>query len=426
MIESNSKMLSPKAQSLFCIFAFFVGYPLINIFGNSITFYLFILIVFFFISNPGKILNINNQPKKLVSVFVILCILSLIFAPWNKLRTITTNSLTLLIQFGYWVALAFFIIEYYHRIYWKRILVFLFVGLSMQVLLFYLVEKMSISLGIATINIANMNARNGLLFQMIGIVPLLLAYSTLYLKNSLIHLSIIFIILLSTLLTGGRAGTVIIIFLCLIYEFRKYFLRPIFVMVTIASSSLFVLNFHLFESTLQNISYKVDPLNERLGKMLRGEAEDVDLSQDRSLLERQLHIEKGWEILGTYPILGVGLGNYNNYNSNLLVLSDIKYARLSGSSEEYFNQRSAHNSYVQVASEMGYLGLLAFLILLLYPLVTIFRYHNQNPWSVAVLLSLLGIMIHFYTISSAYGTIAWFIIGLANAEAIRLIKLKRK
>lgn len=77
---------------------------------------------------------------------------------------------------------------------------------------------------------------------------------------------------------------------------------------------------------------------------------ETSLTTDASTKGHMNSLEAGLEILGDYPFLGVGIGNYAEHY--LRYTNDVR--RL---------PRTPHNSYLAIGSEIGIFGLIAFIIL---------------------------------------------------------------
>ena len=173
------------------------------------------------------------------------------------------------------------------------------------------------------------------------------------------------------------------------------------------------------EENRQALGDAVTPVSSRIGGFIKGEGADGDLTFDKSWLTRKLMIEKGKEILTDYPFLGVGIGHYDKFSAELSSLHTEEFSRLVGPAydEAYYNHKSAHNSYVHLASEMGIIGFISLLLVLVPPLLIalkklILLTIDQDD---LILISLTGICIHFYTITSLPGTVTWFVIGIASS-----------
>jgi len=140
--------------------------------------------------------------------------------------------------------------------------------------------------------------------------------------------------------------------------------------------------------------------------------------------ERFVLYETSFNMIKHHPVLGVGVNTYSlNYQ---------KY-KLHDTSEETANTMwYAHNSYLQMASEIGIIGLFVFL----YLLAKLFKYSwafyrkvNDNFEKIASLGIFMGIfafLIHGLTETNLYypkiATLFWFQIGLLSG----LLHLKKE
>lgn len=420
--EKENLLFPLNIQTPLNWFAFFIGYPFLYIFGNSVTLFIFILILFRLNTGFIKIFEMNSWAKKIIAGFGFVAFLSLVFAPWSELREFNIGSFFLLFQFIYWFIIAIFIIEYYKSINWKPIIICLSIGLILQIIIFYIIDKLNINLGFMNLLLANKAARNSLVFQMIVIGPLLLGYFVYINKNKYYFYCTIIGLVLASLFTEGRAGVIIITFQCLLFIGSKIFLKPWFAGTLLILFFIFSGLNTFFEPFLKLASYKIESYNPRLAGLMQGKAEGTSLEEDRSLLEREMHRSKGIEIISKFPFLGIGLGNYKNYDADLDILQSIGFYRMSFKNKYDLNRRGPHNAYVQIGSETGLIGLFVFMFCLLPPLYILLTKNSGNPMSIAILLSLAGTMTHFYSIAAVTGTISWVIIGIANAEALWLLK----
>jgi O-antigen ligase len=97
----------------------------------------------------------------------------------------------------------------------------------------------------------------------------------------------------------------------------------------------------------------------------------------------------GIKMIQNNPILGVGNGNYvTNYNDYVKRYPNLKY--------EYYKDFPSHNSYIKVWSELGILGILSFLALVIlsikkvYDFVTSCSNENIKVFYLGFLCSLCG------------------------------------
>jgi len=86
----------------------------------------------------------------------------------------------------------------------------------------------------------------------------------------------------------------------------------------------------------------------------------------------------GWEMFKDYPVVGVGLGNYK---LNFIPYKAVFLASPQGAGYDFYIERAAqaHNEYVQSAAELGSLGILALLTLLLAIPLSFWVRLRRNP-----------------------------------------------
>ena len=84
-----------------------------------------------------------------------------------------------------------------------------------------------------------------------------------------------------------------------------------------------------------------------------------EVGEDGSSLQRLAYVEAGLEIIKEYPVLGVGYNNWLNYMW-------YKYPYGVGPGQTI---QAAHNIYIQAGSELGLVGLVCFLMMVLFAFV---------------------------------------------------------
>jgi O-antigen ligase len=128
-------------------------------------------------------------------------------------------------------------------------------------------------------------------------------------------------------------------------------------------------------------------------------------------------IEKGKEIVTEHPFIGVGPNNFKYYKSELTAYSNsAQFDRLQSVSYRKLSEdTSAHNTYLQAITEFGILGFIIFLIIILKPIFFILQQFISNKLKTEhlLLVSLIGMSIHFFTVANLSGALPWFIIGLS-------------
>lgn len=394
-----------KTQQLINLFAFFLAFPAIDVLSFSITFYFFIGIIiqcgfFWKKSYPGKILFVG---------FLVIGTLSTLFSPIPEVYQ-NLNFIKTLVQFYYWIAVASFFIIYFNRIDLGALSKWIMYGLITYTIGFYFVELNTES---SIISITCTPGRNAYVFVVLACAPI----SYFYLKDKKLSAKLIYTTFLLTamLASNGRAGSIIIliellIISMIIFPVLKKLSRsliPIFLLVFIFTQSEF------FEVYKYTIAAQVEPINPRFASLIKGEGEG-DLEKDKSWLIRKLMIEKGEEIFFKHPFLGVGPANFKLYKAELK--SFVNYDRLQHVESIKFQMNtSPHNTYLQALAEFGLLGTFFFILILIQPIWFMVRSFVKNKLTIwhLFLLSLMGMCIHFYVISSLTGALPWFIIGLA-------------
>lgn len=136
------------------------------------------------------------------------------------------------------------------------------------------------------------------------------------------------------------------------------------------------------------------------------------MTGDISLRGRTSEITVGWLMFADHPVQGVGLDNYPHYYQ--------EYSRSLGLDQRR-GERHAHSLYLQIASEMGILGLTAFALILWY-LMKGLRDGRRNflkagMTDYASMVSALGIGIAGYLIAAlflhgAFPRYLWLLLGI--------------
>ena len=387
-------------------FVFFLAFPAVEVLGNSITFYIFIFISF----RIGNYWSSTFKGKTFLLLFLLAAFISTFSAPPMSRHPGFFASLKILIQYIYWIMVGLFFISQKKRIDFLQISKWIFYGILTGTFCFYF---SSFSFGGAALEVNLGQSRNTFVFNLLCTIPI----SFYYLVKALGKKKAAWFIPIYTMImlfTGGRSGAVLIIVQMLLVASIIYpsvqrtakTMIPIFGLLYIVSQSAST------QVYLDILADQVEGINPRFANLLRGE-EDGDLTSDKSWLVRKLMVDKGIEIFKDHPVLGIGPSNFNYYDSELATLGS--YQRLSGQNSEFFNSRSAHNSYIELLSETGILGLALVLLLLLIPLIFFFKkfFLGKLNLHFLPLISMLGIVMHFYAISAFTGAIGWLIIGLS-------------
>ncbi|KPA15279.1 O-antigen ligase-related protein [Candidatus Magnetomorum sp. HK-1] len=144
----------------------------------------------------------------------------------------------------------------------------------------------------------------------------------------------------------------------------------------------------------------------------------------RSMLDRMRYLEKSIELIKDYPIFGVGPSNFEH-----------AFSKYQSSVDQHVTITHVHNDWVQLTAEMGFVGLLAVIIILVFYFKWIFsRWRMRNsPVALCIGIAPLAIFasaaVHslfdfpFHIPGNMITLIAIFAVGY---QALHLIDRKNK
>lgn len=151
-----------------------------------------------------------------------------------------------------------------------------------------------------------------------------------------------------------------------------------------------------------------------LSNVFSSESEDIrDL--DGSLRGRYAQMMAALNVFMEYPLAGVGPGQFSKFYSR-------RYGNEIGT-KFLRSDRRAHNLYVEIAADMGMLGLVSFMsvvVLILYRLWRLRQLLAQSRpdlsrLATALILSILAYLGSAVFLSLAYQRFYWFLLALAGA-----------
>lgn len=402
---------------------FFLAWPVLAV-GVNITFYIYIFIVYS-ISSTGRFDNpirINDFVDKVIFAFILWALFCSITQPYFERNPGFLADFKYNLQHVYWMALFLFLKNNFFRLDLNLIGKYTFWGSLLLIISYnFFPGKFDFGLGSLTTKMG----RNSFVYQLECIVPIVLLFTNFKWPkaNLLILLSYIII----TILTNGRAGT-LIIFLYLVGYFmiQKVVTLRNAILIGVIITTLFSFGVTNSKTLIISFSETIRPLNERVANLLISE-EDGDLDFDKSWIERQIHIAKAIEIFESHPIKGIGLNHFFSFEANYSTINLNDYiidgtVRITEKNMEDFNKRSAHNSYMQILAETGFIGISLYL-LFLFPIVKFSLKHfinNELRIYDILLLSIVCISIHNWVISAYSGAISFAIFGLAYGRMMQL------
>jgi O-antigen ligase len=410
MLFDKDQYMISKIQKVINIFAFFIFFPSFYLLGNSITFYLFISMLI----TSGKFWEKKYYLKVEFFLLLIVIYVSTIFPPQERLERHPGffSAFMILVQYTYWILVTIFFILYSKYLDIYSFGKWCFYGVLASTICFYFVHY-NLNTGLFALELYQ--TRNAFVFTLLTGIPISFFYLIKRFKG--IKLFLFFPgFFFALLLTNGRSAAIIGFIEILLLAGIVYKSQMKLILIIVAPLVVLIFFFQTVQSEpLEEIvASKVESFNPRMAELLRGEGEG-DLNEDRSWLHRKLMIEKGFEIFNLYPILGIGANNFKYFDGSLKSLDD--YVRLNYMSNDFYNRRSAHNSYIQILAEFGILGLILFILIFIRPIrymsLSAFFQSDLNFFNL-ILISLISMLIHFYSISSITGALPWLIFGLAN------------
>lgn len=240
------------------------------------------------------------------------------------------------------------------------------------------------------------------------IIVLLWPIGLLSFKNLLKIIYVLFIILFSVI-NGSRTGIVLIlmqvaIMLLLIINRRVKLLKKTIIFIIMVVS---LLSFSSVRNYISSTFFYNQPI---IASIV--EKPSVAFSLDKSWVQRQLQIQKCKQIFAAYPIIGIGPLNAQNFvvDINTDKLTNVNDNILSIEYADSFN-RSTHNSYYEILAEVGIVGIILILFILVSTLMKLLKLSDDIIVNQCI-VTLCGLLINLYMVSSFFGTHTWIMIGL--------------
>lgn len=150
-----------------------------------------------------------------------------------------------------------------------------------------------------------------------------------------------------------------------------------------------------------------------------------DLSRDKSWQIRLLMVQKGERLFFDNLLFGVGPGQFRYVKADLDIPMPLSYQ-----SEDYFNTKSSHNSYIQLLAEGGLALAVPFVSMLLWLVITggraaVFLARHGERWLIPVYVGFVCFSIHFWSVAGVTSTAPWLLYGMLTAGILRARKLGR-
>jgi O-antigen ligase len=322
------------------------------------------------------------------------------------------SALKLSLQVLYWVGIVLFVQTHGPKMNFYLVCKYLTIGTWIVIAQFFFFNF------IGDLPLIVTGSRNSVVFTMIALIPFHAYYFQKRLGSKFLVLYLPFCIV-TMLATEGRAGAVLVVLeslligSILIHQRLKIIAKLLFLSLL----ALFLLLYNKENSAV--LAGNIRSISPRIAEFVEGQGQAGNLTKDESWLTRRLMIEKGKEIIEKYPFFGVGLMNFSIYEAKLTSLWHKEYAPLQDevNPSKHFNKTSAHNSYLQIWAETGYIGFVSLMTFLIFPLTFFSRkfIFGSLGFEDLPLISLCCVCLHFYVISIITSALSWAVIGFAYA-----------
>lgn len=412
------QLFSRDIQKLLGLMFFLIGFPFLKI-GVSFSFFIFIfiLIKLKFNYRNFRIIKLVDFTDYSIVLFLFWSFFSSLTTPNDVKNSNLSFDFLLNSQLVYWCVLFLFIKNNFERIDFKLIGKYIFISSFLLIFFFYFFQ---FKMNLLFVEISSVKARNAFVYQIETILPLVLFYIENFARFRKLLIFVFYLV--SALMSNGRAGTIILsinfLFFLIVTKFiNKYIFIGLVLFLFIQNEFKIVDS----EKILSAIGESIKPYNPRIANLLVQE-EDGDLDFDKSWIERQIHISKGLEIFEKFPIKGVGFGNFSEFTSDYANIDLKDYVvngsvRITEKSLQSFNNRSSHNSYIQILAEFGLIGLILYFCVLLKLVLGSVNYIFFNYLSFKfldlILICTLSILLHNWVVSAFVGANTFAILGMS-------------
>ncbi len=356
----------------------------------SVSFIFGLLLIFVVYSRFPMYARIK-QDIRLIMIFSLLAIMSIWFSP----VAIDGTSLYSSLQIVYWFIIANIfsnINKVIHQNIILKVIIFVF---SFILISFILTHQPD---GGAFLS------ENESSFIVVVLWPLCLFFCET--KRRIVY--ILFVIFLLFVI-GSRTGIIVL----LIQLLSLYFIKKIKTKNLVRLLVTFVVGFLFFSNSSVRLYIAEALFPEDNGMQMVIEHPEMIRQMDKSWVQRRLQQEKCQQVAAKYPFIGIGPLNIVRFNFNINVskMEDVDSRILDHEYSRSMN-RSSHNSYYQLLAENGFVGLIIILFVFLRLLIKYYKRRNDDYGFIVIMVSLIGMIINLYNVSSFWGTNTWIMLGL--------------
>ena len=376
-------------------FVFFLPLGVAKIFGVSVTFYIFLIIIVKFLKRKRKLFRLKRMHDYILVMFAFILIISIFFSEETYRHIPIEKDAITIVKIIYWLLVALFFKTWASYIDFYQVSRSIFFGTVVTIAFYFSINR---TLELMT--------QNSFAYVLVVSIPISMYY--IFKKyNFITVISISVLFLYFAIASTSRAGAIIVfielvILLVLAKYIRKRFM-PLLLLASFAISIFFFPNVDMYRYELSNF---IEPYSPDLSALIR--KGDEGLSIDKSWLDRRQMVVKGKIIFSEHPFLGIGFSHFKYYWVDMDLISIYLNKSL-----EFYNRLSSHNTYIQFLAGAGIFSLLLIVYLELIILkkgLRIIMDFKFNPGTF-IFVSFLGMIIYFYVIAAGMGAITWFMFG---------------
>ncbi len=379
-----------------------MAFPTILIFGQNISIFFFIAIVY---KLYGKLtlFKLSNKAMILPLLFSFGAIISVVDTNVND-GNVYSKGLAVLPNYLYWSLLVVMMANIRSLIRLQTIAKYTMMGV-IATIIYYNLQPFLSNLRF----IFNKLSPNSFSFILICFSAPCFIYLLKVKKSKILAFSFLLVALFYLVSEGRRSGTMLVFLPCILaLLFAKIEIKNLFIGIL-----FFLTSFGIMQT--QSAEDLVKSTNPRIYGMLY-ESDNIT-TEDRSYLVRRLQVEKALLVFREHPLTGIGLNNYTNYDVNFE--GNFEGAEFVVS-KEGMNDKSAHNSYVSLLAEGGLFVMLPFLGLLVFNVFHfIIDYNRRSQIENAYYWSFCAMCIHLYFITGIVNVYAWFLISIVFMLSVK-------
>ena len=405
--------------SLFAIFSIYLVIPLVDIpvFGFSLSSLLFVIGILLIIRNY-KLGFHEYRWWIFLAIWIAIAVIT--SAIGNGLLSggtdINSRGVNITVHYVYWMVVFVFILYIFAE---RIVSLEKIIGFCANAIFFLAVLRLFEAFVWGNVG-AWSNTRfffqntYGFLFSMFAPLTIILLYDR-KTKRKTYSIIRIFVVLSAVLVNGSRGSWIALGGALIVFLFFLIFIVPSVRSVSfmVIFSGLIALGYFLLINFF--------PIN-IVSEFETRYSTFQNLERDKSYMIRGLMVQKGLKLFLESPIIGVGTARFRYEKVELEIPKILQYG-----SYDYFNRKTAHNSYVAFLAEEGLFGAVPYALILISLCWRGIKASKRMAkleiyWPLGIFLCFVSMSIHMWGINSITNTANWVI--YAWTAAIIMISQK--